>query len=114
MGIIFAILVTFALLSVAEVHWRRKNYHEEFVRKFVHISVGSFVAFWPLFLEWNEIRMLSLAFVAVVALSLKLKVFKSIHTVERPTWGEVMFALSVGLITLITNDPLIYLSLIHI
>jgi len=114
MGIIIAVLVTFTMLAVAEIHWRRKKYHEEFARKIVHMSVGTFVAFWPLFLEWNEIRMLSLAFVAVVAVSLRLKVFRSIHAVERPTWGEVMFALSVGLITLITNDPLIYtVAILH-
>jgi phytol kinase len=76
------------------------------------MSVGTFVAFWPHFLSWQQIRLLSLAFVAGVLISLYFNIFRAIHAVERPTWGEVMFAISVGLTTLITNDANVYMAAI--
>lgn len=82
--------------------------HEEFSRKFVHITVGSFVAFWPFFLTWTQIELLSLAFLVVIVVSKFLNLFEAIHSVQRPTWGEVFFALAVGLIALITHDKWIY------
>lgn len=112
MHLVIAVIVTFLLLSTTELLWRKGHVKKEYARKLVHMSVGTFVAFWPFFLEWNHIRLLSLAFVVVISLSLWLRIFKSIHGVERPTWGEVLFALSVGLITLLTSDPYIYMAAI--
>jgi dolichol kinase len=76
----------------------------------LHLTVGSFVAFWPFFLCWNEIRLLSIAFLVVVGISKYLRVFRAIHTVQRPTLGELFFALAVGLITFITQDKWIYMA----
>jgi phytol kinase len=44
----------------------------------------------------------------VVGASKYLKVFRAIHTVQRPTWGELFFALAVGAVTFITQDKWIY------
>lgn len=112
MSLLIAVAVTFLLLSSTEFLWRKGHLGKEHARKLVHMSVGTFVAFWPFFLRWNEIRLLSLAFVIVIGLSLWLKIFKSIHSVERPTWGEVLFALSVGFITLLTSNPYVYAAAI--
>ena len=112
MHMVFAIVITFLLLSSTEYLWRKGHLHKEYARKLVHMSVGTFVAFWPFFLDWNDIRLLSLAFVIVISLSLWLRIFKSIHSVERPSWGEVLFALSVGFITLLTSDPYVYMAAI--
>lgn len=108
MRILATILVVFLLLVIGELWWRKQRLHGEFTRKFVHISVGTFVAFWPFFLSWNEIRFLSVAFLAVIGISKYLKLFRAIHTVQRPTWGEIFFAVSVGLVTFITHDKWIY------
>jgi phytol kinase len=112
MNLLVAVAVTFLLLASTEYLWRLGHVKKEYARKLVHVSVGTFVAFWPFFLDWTQIRLLSLAFVVVIALSLWLKIFKSIHSVERPTWGEVLFALSVGFISLITTNPYIYAAAI--
>jgi phytol kinase len=104
----YAVFVTFLLLCISEVIWRKTNIHNELMRKFIHISVGTFVAFWPFFLSWNQIRLLSVVFVVVVAVSSYLNIFKAIHAVERPTWGEILFAVTVGLLTFITHDAAIY------
>jgi phytol kinase len=112
MNLLVAIVVTFLLLMSTEILWRKGHVQKEYARKLVHMSVGVFVAFWPFFLDWNQIRLLSIAFIVAISLSLRFKLFKSIHSVERPSWGEVLFALSVGLVTFLTTDPYIYAAAI--
>ncbi len=107
---ILAVLAVLLILIGSEIWWRRHITHGEFSRKFVHITVGSFVAFWPFFLTWNQIRLLSIAFLVVVGVSKYLKLFKAIHSVQRPTMGELYFALAVGALTLITQDKWIYMA----
>jgi len=113
MSIGFAVLVVALLLLCNEWWWHGKK-HGEASRKFVHITVGTFVAFWPLFLSWSQIEFLSLAFVAVVLVSRQFNIFKSIHSVQRSTWGELYFGAAVGLVALITHQPAIYVvALLH-
>jgi len=112
MPIIVTVLTVFALLLINEIWWRKKHTPNEVSRKFVHITVGSFVAFWPFFLDWNEIKLLSIAFIAVVLLSKRLRLFKAIHSVQRPTHGELFFALAVGAVALISEDKYIYMAAI--
>ncbi len=102
------IAVVFALLVISELWWRKHKLHGEFSRKFVHITVGSFVAFWPYFLSANQIKLLSLAFLIGVAVSKYLNFFEAVHSIQRPTWGEFWFALVVGLLAFNTGHPHIY------
>jgi phytol kinase len=110
MAVIITIIAIFLVLVFNEAWWRKHSVHNEFSRKFVHISVGCFVAFWPFYLSWRTIELLSLAFLFVVLLSQYFKIFKAINSVQRPTWGEILFALSVGLIALITHNKWIYMA----
>jgi phytol kinase len=110
MAIVLTVLIILAILLLSEAHWRRKPNHSELSRKVVHISVGSFVAFWPFFLSWNEIKLLSVAFLIVVSISKSKRIFQAIHSVQRPTWGEVYFALAVGSIAFVTNDKWVYMA----
>jgi phytol kinase len=105
--IALTILAVFAALVANEWWWRGRT-HGEISRKAVHIVIGTFVAFWPLFLTWRQIEILSLAFVVVVSISQKLQLFRTIHSVQRPTWGELFFGLSVGLVAFATHSPAIY------
>ncbi|PID30313.1 hypothetical protein CSA80_02715 [Candidatus Saccharibacteria bacterium] len=111
-NIAFAVGVVFVLLLFSEWGWRRHLFRGEVGRKFIHISVGTFVAFWPYFLDWTEIRILSLAFFAVVLAAMHLGVFRAIGSVQRPTYGEIFFALSVGLLTLVTTSKGVYAAAI--
>jgi phytol kinase len=111
-NISLAVGVVLALLLASEWGWRKHWLHGEVGRKFVHITVGTFVAFWPYFLDWTEIRLLSLAFFVVVLAAMHLGVFKAIGSVQRPTYGEIFFALSVGLLTLITTSKGVYAAAI--
>lgn len=110
MALITVILVVAAILFINEWWWRRRESHSEWSRKFVHITVGSFVAFWPFFLGWDAIKWLSLSFVIVVGVSKYLDVFQAIHSVQRPTWGELYFALAVGLTTTVTHNKWVYMA----
>lgn len=108
MDLVLTIIVVFVLLSFNEMWWRRHAVHSELSRKFIHITVGSFVAFWPYFLSWHQIQLLSVAFLLIIGISKYLNIFQAIHSVQRPTWGEVLFAVAVGVTTLITHDKAIY------
>lgn len=108
MTLILTVLAVLVVLVVNELWWRSRTVHSEFSRKFVHITVGSFVAFWPFFLSWRQIVGMSAAFLVVVSVSKYMRVFQAIHSVQRPTWGELFFAVSVGSVALITHNKWIY------
>jgi dolichol kinase len=108
MAFILSAAAVFLVLCLSELGWRRGYMTSEVGRKFVHISVGSFVAFWPFFLSWNQIRLLSVAFLIAVVLSKFFNIFSAIHSVQRPTYGEFFFALVVGILTFITHSKAIY------
>lgn len=110
MALILTVLAVFLVLLGSELWWRKHIMHSEFSRKFVHITVGSFVAFWPFFLTWNQIRLLSLSFLVIVGISKYLHLFRAIHSVQRPTLGELYFALAVGSVTFITHNKWIYMA----
>lgn len=109
MTVFIAISTVLALLLINEYWWHRRQVHGELSRKFIHITVGSFVAFWPFFLPWAAIQILSVAFLLGVALSKYLHIFQAIHSVQRPTWGEIYFALAVGLTSLMTHNKWVYM-----
>lgn len=108
MALLLTILAVLSLLLLNEFWWRHHRVHGELSRKFVHISVGSFVAFWPFWLSWAEIQLLSVAFVLAVGISKYVGLFQAIHSVQRPTWGEICFGAAVGLVTLLTEDRAVY------
>ncbi len=108
MALIVTVLVVLALLLVSEFWWRKQHLRGEFTRKFVHITVGSFVAFWPYFLSPNQIKLLSVAFILAAAASKYFHIFRAIHSVQRPTWGEFWFAITVGLLAFVVHHPHIY------
>ena len=108
MIIALVVLAIFVLLLLSEALWRTRTVHDEISRKFVHLTVGTFVAFWPFFLSWDVIKLLSLAFLIVVLISKYLNIFQAIHSVQRPTWGELFFAAVVGVLAFVTHDKWIY------
>lgn len=108
--LLLVVAIVFVLLVIAEYLWRVKHYYSELTRKFVHISIGSFAAFWPFFLSWDQIELLALAFLIVITTSSLLTIFGSIHIIGRKTFGELIFAISIGLIAFITHDRLIYMT----
>ncbi|MEI8338611.1 MAG: hypothetical protein WCF91_01645 [bacterium] len=109
MAFVLSILFVLMLLLASEWWWRQKQkVHNEFSRKFVHITVGSFVAFWPYLLTSNQIKIISIAFIVAVLVSKYFKIFQAIHSVQRPTNGELWFATAVGIMAFWVHDPHIF------
>jgi len=108
MQFFLTVLAVLVLLCASELAWRKHWFSGELGRKFVHITVGCIVAFSPYWLTWDDIRLMSVAFLAVVILSKMFHIFQAVHSVQRPTHGEIFFAISVGLLTFITQNKGIY------
>jgi len=107
---ILVLLCTFLILVFAEYLSRYRGVHSELTRKFVHMAVGTFVAFWPFFMSWGNIQLLSLAFFVVVSMSLKFNIFRSIHAVDRNMVGEMLFAAVIGVLALISTSQWIFMA----
>lgn len=112
MSVLIAIGGVLAILAISEVLWRTNKMRGEDARKFVHIAVGTFVAFWPYFMTWHEIQLMAVAFFVVVLVSLRANVFHAIHNVKRKTWGELCFPIGIGLSALIAPPPIIFAAAI--
>lgn len=95
---LFIALVGVCLLVVAGEYLRRVHlFQAEVTRKFIHITVACFAASWPFYMEWNHIYLISMLMLAGIALSRFLHLFRAIHGVKRRTWGELFFAMSIGI-----------------
>lgn len=110
MAFILALLVVGGILLIAEHLAHTTDLHAEVTRKFVHMLVGTFVAFWPFFLSWRQIEIMSLLFFIVIALSVKFTFFRSIHTVPRQAAGELLFAMVIGFLALISSSEWIFMA----
>jgi phytol kinase len=113
-GMLLAAAGTAAILLTGEWLWRKHILKGEFARKFVHITAASFAAFWPLFMGRISIALLSLIFVAALIIIKQLHIFKSLHSVQRATYGEIWYAISIGIIALVFKDDVIYaIAILH-
>lgn len=89
--------LVFLLIQISEYLFKKKYIGAEVSRKLVHMGTGVIVAFTPYLLDWHEIKILSLAFLAVIFVSSQFKIFRSIHSVKRFTKGEVLYAVGIGI-----------------
>ena len=119
MRLILTTLIGLVILLINEAWWRIKRPKDEISRKAVHIILGCFVAFWPYYLSWIDIELLGMAVFISIYISKHVKYFsshfkqfKGMRSVQRTTWGEFFFAISVTLVALITHDKLIYTTAI--
>lgn len=103
---LFIALVGVCLLVVTGEYLRRVHLlRAEVTRKFIHITVATFAASWPFFMEWNQIYLVSMLMFAGILLSRTTHLFPAIHGVKRRTWGELFFAMSIGICAVLGQDP---------
>lgn len=115
MTIIISLGLILLLLLVNEWLWRKKSIEPETARKIVHILVGTFIAFWPLYMSWQTIQLLSLALFVGVLISYQFGVFGAIHNVKRRTSGELWYPIGIGLAALMTTQPWIFcVAVLHL
>jgi phytol kinase len=112
LGVIIGVTGIAWILLLSELLWRKKVISAEYSRKFVHILTGTFIAFWPFMMDFWVIQLLSFALLAVVFLSMKVKLFKSIHGVPRQTYGEVLFPLGIAIAATFAQSEWVYAAAI--
>lgn len=102
------------VLVLSELAWRKKLIHGEIARKGVHIITGVVVAFSPLFIGVDLLRLLALLMLIGVIVSRRLNLFRAVHDQRSYGSGEVFFALGILITTLITQtDWIIIVTLLH-
>ena len=105
----------FCILVASEYLWRNKSLGGEGSRKFVHILSGSFIAFWPFFMTFGQIQLLSVALLLVVVASKSLRFFMSIRGVGRQTYGEMLFPVGICVAaTIARSDWVFAASILHL
>ncbi len=94
-------LAIFALLGVSEFLHKKGVVSAEFVRKLVHVGVGTliFIAY-PFFKGPTPILILSGLFVVMNAVNLAVGAFRGMEDVDRESIGTVLYPLSVFFVTL--------------
>src|SRR5690606_5932197 len=108
MSILITLGVVFGLLLLAEQLRRKQIIHGEIARKFVHITVGAFIATWPYYLSMLSIQFICLLMLVGVVASRFLSIFQAIHGVRRKTWGDMLFPLGIGLAAMLASEPWIF------
>lgn len=99
--LLLSFLAILLLIIITESLWRGGKLHIETSRKIIHIGTGVIIAFWPYFLSWTIIQLASLVLLAVILVSYRFKIFKSIHSTKRLTAGEILYPVGIGLCALI-------------
>ena len=116
LAVIFCLGGVFALLVAAELLWRYKILRGEDQRKFTHITVGTFAAFWPWLISWHNIQLIALAMAVVVTINRNHQWLhlRGIKKRERETYGDVFLALAILLCALITTSKIVFtLAILH-
>jgi phytol kinase len=103
--IALAVVPVALLLILSEILWRAHLLRGEPARKLLHIIIGSYVAYWLYFLTFREIQLLSLAMLIGVTISHKYHIFHAITDVKRKTWGDIFYAVGLGLIAVLAKQP---------
>jgi len=113
-GMILAAAGTAAILIVGEWLWQKRILKGEFARKFVHILTATFAAFWPLFISRTNIALLSVIFIIALIVVKELKIFNSIRSIKRVTFGEIWYAVGISACALLFKDNTIYaIAVLH-
>ena len=92
----------------AEVARENKWVSGERARKVIHILIGIWGAWLPMWLTWRSIVALGLLLLIGSYISSKLLLFKSIHSVTRQTVGEYLFPVSMVLLALFVRNEIIF------
>lgn len=115
LAVILSLLVVFAVLLANEFLWRRKLIHGELKRKFVHMAVTAFVAFWPWIMSWKAIQLIGIAMVIVLLINRQLKILHYLGNIRQKTYGEVFLALAITTTALITDNKVFFaVAMLHV
>ena len=104
LAVIVCLAGIFAILVISEILYKQKILKGEYLRKFVHISAGTFIAFWPWIISWHSIQLIGLVMTITIWLNHRLKTLHASGEVERTTYGFYLFALSLIVTAFLTHN----------
>lgn len=107
-GLMLAAAGTASALLLGEWLWQKRILKGEYARKFVHITVATFAAFWPLLVTRPQIVFLNFVFICALIVIKKLGLFKSIQSAKRASYGEIWYAIGISLCAILFQDNVIY------
>jgi dolichol kinase len=96
------------LFVLSEIIFRKFRLKAEITRKITHVLSAVLLTVLPIWISLNDIKIIALLFIVVLLLSVKFKIFKSIHNVKRKTYGEILFPLGVLSVLFFTSDVLTF------
>lgn len=99
----FCLVGVFGLLQVGEALWRAKILRGENLRKFIHMSVGSFIAIWPWLISWRAIQIVGVAMLAVVLINRYFRFFHFSSGIGREEYGDIFLASAIVICALLTD-----------
>lgn len=104
----------FAILVIGEILYKQKILEGEYLRKFVHISSSTFIAFWPWLVSWRTIELISLAMLAVVIFNHRSKTIHISGNIARQTYGGMLLPVGVLSCALLTDIKIFFaLAVLH-
>ena len=96
------------ILVIAEILWRKKILRGEYQRKFVHMLAGTFIAFWPWIITFQQIQIISLVMLATILVVQHYKLLHFTSEPKRVSYGFVFFALAVLITSILADNKLIF------
>lgn len=114
-SIFLCLLGVMFILIAGNILFERNLIKGEYSRKFVHILVGSFVAFWPWLMSWRAIQVIGLLMLIVVYINHSRKFFKFSKGIHRKTYGDYFYAITITLCALLTTNKVFFaLAILHL
>ena len=102
---LFGLLV---LLIIAEFIGKKKLLKGEYHRKFLHITAGTFIAFWPWLISWRWIQVISLVMVLGMLANHFFNFLNYRGKIGRATYGDILYAVAIFLAAAITHNKIFF------
>lgn len=107
-GLVITILIFVAILAIEELAWKKKILHDEYQRKFVHMAIGTFMAFWPWLLTWHQIQLLSTLGVVAAFVYKRANMFGGLGNIRSNGYGHITHPLSVLIAATLTSNDVFF------
>ena len=114
MKFILGIIIAGAPLFVVEALYRKHVLGPETGRKISHVASASSVLVLTLFLTLQAIAVIALIFVIVMLVTRLMRFWKSLYSVRRTSWGEILFPVGILLASLLAPDVKAFICAIAI
>ncbi len=110
------VLVGLGLIMLAEeISWHKKILKAENQRKFVHMSVAGFAAFWPWLLGWRLIQVIAVMMTVLAIVNHYSNIFHYLGALKREGYGHIYFPLGILAVSLLTQQKIFFsLAVLHL